>query len=119
MKTILILTLGWMVLSCSAAPSVAAPVTKLVTVTAYCPCAKCCGKWAGGPTASGKMPKAGVTVAGPRAFKLGTKVQIPGIGSRIIQDRLAKKFDDRIDLFCASHAEALKWGKRQLLVTFE
>ena len=32
-------------------------------LTGYCNCAACCGKWAGGPTASGVMPTAGRTVA--------------------------------------------------------
>lgn len=32
-------------------------------LTAYCNCTACCGRWAGGPTASGVMPTAGRTVA--------------------------------------------------------
>lgn len=91
---------------------------EIYEVTAYCGCAKCCGK-AGQPTASGKMPVQGVTVAAPRAIKLGTKVLIEGVGERIVQDRLAKRYDHRIDVFFNSHKEALKFGKRKLNVTIK
>lgn len=89
---------------------------EMYTVTAYCPCSKCCGQWAGGPTASGRMPVAGVTVAGPRSIPFGTRVWIDGVGERVVQDRLARKYDSRFDLYFASHADALRFGKRQLKV---
>lgn len=87
-----------------------------LTVTAYCPCKVCCGKWSGGPTASGVMPKEGVTVAASRKIPFGTKVQIEGLGTRVVQDRLALKYDSRIDVFFTSHKEALKFGKKTLEV---
>jgi 3D (Asp-Asp-Asp) domain-containing protein len=86
-------------------------------VTGYCPCRICCGRWAGGPTASGVMPAAGVTAAGPRAWPFGTRVRIPGLGERIIQDRLAPASDGRLDVFFATHAAARRWGRRELTVT--
>lgn len=86
------------------------------TVTAYCSCAKCCGK-SGQPTASGTMPAAGVTVAGPRRLRLGTRVVIAGIGARVIQDRLARRYDNRIDLFMTNHLAALKFGIQKLEIT--
>lgn len=92
--------------------------TNTVTVTAYCACVKCCGKWAGGPTASGVIPKQGETVAGPRNIKFGTVVEIEGLGKRVVQDRTAKKYDGRIDVFFSDHKEALKFGIRQLKVTY-
>lgn len=92
-------------------------ITNIFTVTAYCNCEKCCGKWSKyNKTASGHTPKQGITVAGPRKYKFGTKIQIEGVGERVIQDRLAKKYDNRIDLFFESHKEALKFGKRSLAV---
>jgi len=90
--------------------------TELYTVTAYCPCSKCCGRWSGGPTASGKMPVAGVTVAGPRSIPFGTRVWIEGVGERVVQDRLARKYDGRFDVYFSSHAEALRFGNRTLKV---
>ena len=89
---------------------------EIYTVTAYCPCKVCCGQWSGGPTASGKMPVAGVTVAGPRSIPFGTKVWIEGVGERVVQDRLARKYNGRFDVFFASHAEALRFGRRTLKV---
>jgi 3D (Asp-Asp-Asp) domain-containing protein len=85
-------------------------------VTAYCPCRVCCGKWSGGPTASGKMPKQGVTCAAPRRIPFGTRLWIEGVGVRVVQDRLSPKFDSRIDVFFRTHAEAKKFGKRMLKV---
>ena len=105
----------------SSAPSKVSPMfgqatAESYTVTAYCPCKVCCGQWAGGPTASGKMPVAGITVAGPRSIPFGTRVWIEGVGERVVQDRLARKYDGRFDVFFASHKEALRFGKRQLKV---
>lgn len=49
-------------------------------ITHYCSCRKCCGKWAGGPTESGRMPVEGVTVAvDKRKIKLGQWVEINGL----------------------------------------
>ena|SRR5882672_5419596 len=90
--------------------------TRLYTVTAYCHCAKCCGR-AGQPAANGKMPTAGVTAAGPRAVPFGTRLIIEGLGERIVQDRQLKRFDDRIDIFMPDHESALKFGVRKLHVT--
>lgn len=88
----------------------------LFTVTAYCPCKTCCGK-ANQPTASGKAPVQGVTVAGPRRIPLGTWVEIEGVGKRRVDDRLARRYDNRFDVFFASHAQAKRFGVRQLRVT--
>ena len=52
-----------------------------ITVTAYCPCAKCCGQWASVPmaqrrTASGGRLTPGRTAAGSPDFKFGDKVTV-------------------------------------------
>ena len=94
-----------------------ADTTKTFTVTAYCGCAKCCGQWSSvHKTADGHTPKQGVTVAASRSIPFGTKVVIAG-HTYIVQDRLAAKYDSRIDVYFDNHAEALKWGKKKLLVT--
>jgi len=89
------------------------------TVTAYCACVKCCGKWSGGPTASGARPQQGVTAAGPRALKFGTRIHIEGVGVRVVQDRLARKYDARFDVYFSDHQAALRFGKRTLNVTLQ
>lgn len=89
-----------------------------VTVTAYCPCAVCCGVTGGtGLTASGKAARQGVTVAASRKVPMGARVHIDGIGWRVVQDRLAARFDGRVDVFFNTHAAAQKFGKRKLKVT--
>lgn len=91
--------------------------SKVYTVTAFCACKKCCGPNAKGITASGKPVVEGVTIAAPRSIPFGTKLYIEGVGIRIVQDRLAKKYDNRIDVFFNSHEKALKFGKKRLTVT--
>ncbi len=87
------------------------------TVTAYCSCVKCCGKWAKyNKTADNHTPKQGITCAAARNIPFGTKLFIEGVGERIVQDRLAKKYDARIDIYFTNHGEALQFGKKQLKV---
>ena len=76
------------------------------TITHYCNCSACCKQWAGGATASGVMPQAGVTVAsGDLPF--GTQIEING-ERYIVQDRGV--IGMRIDIYCASHDEAVRRG---------
>lgn len=92
--------------------------TKTFTVTAYCPCQRCCALNAGGWTASGVKPLSGLTAAGPRWMRYGTKLQIPGVGFRVIEDRLARHYDARIDVYVRTHREAVRFGSRKLRVSF-
>ena len=52
---------------------------KVMRVTAYCPCEKCCGDWSDGFTASGK-PAEGKLIAAPRNYAFGTRMDVPGYG---------------------------------------
>jgi len=85
-------------------------------ITAYCACFLCTGT-ANQPTACGKMPVAGVTVAAPRSIPFGTVVHIEGIGQRTVQDRLARRYDSRWDVFLPSHAAAKRFGLQRRTVT--
>lgn len=77
-------------------------------LTAYCNCSRCCGQWAGGATASGRMPSAGRTVA-MGGVPFGTKLLINGHVYTV---------DDRgtpyghVDIYHNSHSEALNFGLR-------
>lgn len=84
-------------------------------ITAYCPCAKCCGKTTG-RTASGTQATAGRTVAAPSKFAFGTKLNIGG-HIYTVEDRGGAIQGNRIDIFVGSHAEALQWGVRYLSVS--
>lgn len=89
----------------------------IFTVTAYCSCVKCCGKWSKyNKTASGHTPKQGITIAAPRNIPFKTKLLIENVGIRTVQDRLAKKYDSRIDVYFTNHAHALQFGIKKLKV---
>ena len=77
-------------------------------LTAYCNCAVCCGRWAGGPTASGKMPVQGRTIA-TGVLPFGTKLNI---GGKIytVEDRGTPY--GHIDIYMERHADAEKFGGR-------
>lgn len=79
-------------------------------ISAYCNCSKCCGKWAGGPTASGTTPKAGRTIAvDPKVIPLGSKVIIDG-HTYIAEDTGSAIKGNKIDMYFSSHSEAMAWG---------
>ena len=84
-------------------------------ITAYCPCAKCCGKTSG-ITASGTKATAGRTVAASSQFAFGTKLNIGG-HTYTVEDRGGAVNGNKIDIFVNTHAEALAWGVRYLTVS--
>lgn len=77
-------------------------------LTAYCNCAVCCGRWAGGPTASGKMPVQDRTIA-TGVLPFGTKLNI---GGKIytVEDRGTPY--GHIDIYMERHADAEEFGVR-------
>ena len=78
-------------------------------VTAYCHCAKCCGK-SDGITASGTKVKQGRSIAvDPKIIPLGSKVEING-HTYIAEDIGGAVKGNHIDLYFNSHNEALEWG---------
>lgn len=85
-------------------------------VTAWCACSLCCGPLAPRPTASGLWPRAGRTVAGPRSVPLGTPVIIAG-RRYVVEDRTARRYDGRFDIYFDTHKEALRFGKQRHNVT--
>jgi 3D (Asp-Asp-Asp) domain-containing protein len=95
-------------------------IMKMV-VTAYCPCAKCCGENAAGITASGKRVSynGGRFVAADASLAFGTKLLIPGYanGSVEVLDRGGAIRGNRIDVFFPTHQQALQWGRQTLEVT--
>ena len=48
------------------------------TVTAYCPCGECCGRWADGVTASGLPAGPGIVAVDPDIIPTGSTVVIDG-----------------------------------------
>lgn len=83
-------------------------------ITAYCACAKCCGK-TNGITASGTKVQAGRTIAAPKNFPFGTKLVING-HTYTVEDRGGAIQGNRIDIYFNTHEEALQWGVKYLEV---
>ena len=81
------------------------------TLTAYCPCVKCCGK-SDGITASGTQATAGRTVAvDTRLIPYGTEISIDG-KTYIAEDCGGKVKGYTIDVFFDSHEAALNFGRQ-------
>ena len=78
-------------------------------ITAYCPCAKCCGK-TDGITATGTQATQGRTIAvDPDVIPYGTSVYIDGV-EYIAEDCGGAIKGNRVDLYFNSHADALEYG---------
>lgn len=84
------------------------------TLTAYCACEKCCGKWSKyKKTASGTTPEQGRTVACV-SLDFGTIINING-EDYIVEDtgHLEEK---QIDIYFESHEEAREFGRQKEIV---
>lgn len=79
------------------------------TITAYCPCEKCCGPWTDGITASGTYAEPGVIAVDPHVIKLGSTVLIDGQEYRA-EDTGGAIRGNRIDMFMTCHSDALDYG---------
>lgn len=92
--------------------------TNIITavITAYCACTTCCGPNAKGITAIGRVPAQGRTIAASRSIPLGSNILING-KRYIVEDRLAKRFDKRFDIYFTKHSDARKFGIRTNTVT--
>ena len=69
--------------------------------SAYCACVKCCGK-TNGITASGTKATAGRTIAAPKNYPFGTKIEIAGMGTYVVEDRGGAITGNKIDIYFGS-----------------
>jgi len=95
-------------------------IIKIMRVTAYCSCEKCCGKYADGITASGHRISLGDKfIAAPKGFDFNTKIDVPGYSNEPVPvlDRGGAIKGDRLDVYFDTHQEALNWGVKYLEVT--
>lgn len=95
-----------------------------VLTTGYCPCSRCCGKWANGKTALGfdvREHPYGFAAD----FKLLpplTRLDVPGYGSFLVDDtgsamrENAARLIVHIDLRFVTHKRAAEWGRRWLWI---
>ena len=78
-------------------------------ITAYCPCAKCCGK-SDGITATGMLARQGRTIAvDPQKIAYGDRVIING-HTYTAEDCGGAIKGNRIDVYFDSHEDALEFG---------
>ena len=94
----------------------------MFTITAYCSCKKCCGKYSpevtGRPskTKSGTTPVQGRTIAvDPKVIPLGTKV-IFNDHTYTAEDVGGAIKGNHIDLYFSNHSDAVAWGRKTMEV---
>ena len=85
------------------------------TATGYCSCSSCCGI-STGITASGAKAQANHTVAMPKAYPFGTKIEIKNLGEFVVEDRGGAINGNKLDIYFNTHQEALNWGRRTVFV---
>ena len=81
------------------------------TITAYCPCEQCCGRWADGVTASGLPAGPGIVAVDPDVIPLGSTVVIDG-QKYLAVDTGSGVTGNHIDICLASHEETVAHGVR-------
>lgn len=84
-----------------------------VVTSGYCSCRICCGIWAGGPTASGVMPKANHTIAVDAAnpiVPMGTKIIMNGVEYTVEDTGKFARYGVAFDVYFNTHSEALAQG---------
>lgn len=90
------------------------------TATAYCACARCCGKWAytqgdiirgayGIPLEEGKT-----VAADPDVFPAGTVIEVSGQGTYTVADKGVS--GNHIDIYYENHNDALEYGRKEVKV---
>lgn len=93
-------------------------------LTAYCPCAMCCGKWANGITATGTTATEGRTIAvDPRVIPYGSSVTIyfaDGTSHTYTAEDCGGAIkENRIDVFFDDHETARAFGVQSAMVYVE
>ena len=93
------------------------PTVVMMNTSAYCSCARCCGK-SNGITSSGARATEWCTIAAGSAYPIGTRIYIPAFANSpnggwfIVQDRGGAISNNRIDIYMGSHAAALQYGRK-------
>lgn len=96
---------------------------EVAMVTAYCPCSRCCGRFANGVTSIGGNAWEPGLAAEPEYLVYGTRVFVPGYGLSTVDDTggAMRRHWKRngvlhIDVRMTYHQEARLWGKQYLRV---
>lgn len=90
-----------------------------VKATAYCPCSRCCGRFADGMTSMGRDAGFPGVAVDPKRIPYGTIIEIPGIGKLEADDTgsaMRNAEGLHIDIRFRTHEEALQWGVQTIVV---
>ncbi len=95
---------------------------EVLTATAYCSCERCCNKnpsdrWYG-ITATGKEAKWGTVAVDRKVIRLGSRLKIEGFPNTTFraEDVGSAIKGKHIDIWFASHKQALKFGVKKMVV---
>lgn len=95
------------------------PTVKSFNASAYCACAKCCGKTTG-ITSSGAKASSWYTLAAGKSYPIGTVIYIPYFKDKpnggwfVVQDRGGAISNNKLDVYMGTHAQALQFGRRSI-----
>lgn len=67
-----------------------------------------------GVTASGTQTTVGRTIACPRQYPFGTKIELEGLGARVCEDTGSAIVGNHLDVYVQSESEAMRLGRKQL-----
>jgi 3D (Asp-Asp-Asp) domain-containing protein len=86
----------------------------VINASAYTAAADECGK-SDGITASGLRVKENRTLACPKQYPFGTKIQIDGMGSYVCEDRGGAIKANHFDIYMQTKKQAFAFGRRNLI----
>jgi 3D (Asp-Asp-Asp) domain-containing protein len=86
----------------------------VINASAYTAAADECGK-SDGITASGKKVTEGRTLACPKGYSFGTKIQIDGVGIYTCEDRGGAIKGNHFDIYMQTKKQAFAFGRRSLV----
>lgn len=86
----------------------------VINASAYTAAADECGK-SNGVTASGKKVTEGRTLACPKGFAFGTKIQIDGMGMYVCEDRGGAINGNHFDVYMQTKKQAFAFGRKNLI----
>ena len=90
-----------------------------VLATAYCPCSKCCGRFADGKTAIGNDAFTKGVAVDKKLIPLRSVLKIPGYGEVVADDVGGAIKQLHIDVRFNTHKAALEWGRKFLTVEYQ
>jgi len=88
----------------------------IVNASAYTAAADECGK-SDGITASGKRVQENRTLACPKQYKFGTKIEIDGMGTYVCEDRGGAIKANHFDIYMQTKKQAFAFGRRNLIAS--